>query len=216
MKKSFMEKFDCPKCGQPMEAVEDVTGQEIACVSCGEKFIAAGKVAPLSPATNNNRETIRRNARLIWYFAGTLAVIVLFVFIGAMAEWHSDAAAAHGEDSAPYFATAYWFLKAAKPKGTWRNTDGQRSDSNGYRTSGTSCAVLTTLIASCKLEPLGRFGEMSDYRCRSILARHHHGDGRLQIVHVEWLVIELYIGRRQWLNSLKSKTLYENLLRRIE
>ena len=56
---------------------------------------------------------IRRNARLIVSFSGILAVIALLVFIGAFIEWRQDAAEGHGEESGPFFDTAFWFLKAA-------------------------------------------------------------------------------------------------------
>jgi cytochrome bd-type quinol oxidase subunit 2 len=107
-----MEKFSCPKCGQPMETADELTGQQITCVSCGQSFIPVRHVATLLAQDKSNNQ-VRRNGRLIMVFAAVLAVLALVVFVGAIVEWHNEAAAAHGEDSAPFFATAYWFLKAA-------------------------------------------------------------------------------------------------------
>src|ERR1019366_7751063 len=66
------------------------------------------------------------------------------------------------------------------------------------RTSGTSCAVACHAASERLLVPLGRQGngkrrlnlsiQPPDYRCRSILIRHHYGDGSLWIVNVEWAI----------------------------
>jgi hypothetical protein len=98
---------------QPMETADDLAGQQITCVSCGEKFFPQRKYTPIPAQENKTSNAIRRNGRLIMLFAAVLAVIALLVFVGAIIEWRTDAVAGHGEDSAPFFATTFWFLKAA-------------------------------------------------------------------------------------------------------
>lgn len=90
-----------------METDQDAIGREITCVSCGQKFI------PLPPAVVPIRhKRMRLFAKVVMWLAGALALISLLIFIGAFFTWHRDAAAAHGEDSFPFFAVAYSFLKA--------------------------------------------------------------------------------------------------------
>ena len=74
--------------------------------------------------------------------------------------------------------------------------DGQRSDSHGKGQVAQVARWLATLKASvclCLLDGRGmakrRLNQLiqpPDYRCRSILVRHHYGDGRLWIVNIEW------------------------------